>query len=326
MIRPRVILTSLLAGGMLASFVPFTPAAEAATLPAGTHVTIHANPGCAGLTKVYTPASGHTLSAQALHIPGGQHAIWAYAAKRHVRWLSRLTCRSLRRRPVLRPAPSSVHASFSSTNWSGYQLIDPAANQVEGFWSVPAVTGNGQNDFSSAWVGLGGGFGSSPGELIQDGTESDVASSGATSYAFWIEDFPAQPAQFVTNLVPNAGDSVAAASSWVQGSNGTAFFTLCDYTQNTCVQGSEVTDPPGSSVEWIVERPEVGGAITPLARYVAVTFTNCFYADPNSQQLIALGDSNPSAITMVNNGHVLSSPGSINPDRASFSTFWQNFS
>jgi hypothetical protein len=229
---------------------------------------------------------------------------------------------------VLRPAPGPVSAAEASSNWSGYQLTDPSANQVEGFWTVPAVTGNGQNDYESTWVGLGGGLNSGSGDLLQDGTESDVASSGATAYHFWIEDVPAEPTELqVTNLVPNPGDSVAAATAWDQGSGGTWFTTLCDWTQNTCVDGSMITNPPGTSVEWIVERPSINNVPQPLARYVAETFSNCFYADPGSQQMIPLVNGNPTPIFMINSiDDPLSDPGPIDPGGASFSTDWVAFS
>jgi len=322
--RPIVVLSSLIGGVVLASLIPLASAAEATTSPAGAQVTVHANSGCGGITKVYTPAPGHALSPQALHLPSGQRGIWDYAAKHHVRWLSRLTCRQLPRKPVLRPAPGSATASISSGNWSGYQLTDPSADEVEGFWSVPAVTGNGQLDSESSWVGLGGGFNSGSGELLQDGTESDVSASGATNYYFWFEDFPLENQQMVTNLIPNPGESVAADTAY-DTSTGTTFFTLCDFTQNICVDGSQVTDPPGSSVEWIVERTMINGNLPPLARYVAETFSNCLYFDPGNQNAIRLIDGSPSPITMFNNSDTLSVPQSINSDGESFSTLWKNF-
>jgi hypothetical protein len=56
----------------------------------------------------------------------------------------------------------------------------------------------------------------------------------------------------VTNLTPNLGDSVGSAVYWSQSTG--AEFTLCDFTQNTCVVGSQASPAPDNVAEWIVER------------------------------------------------------------------------
>lgn len=318
MIRARIFLTAtvLVAAAGLAA-----PATGAAASP-GPRVTTHAVTGCGSLTKVYTPAPGQAMSAEALHFPAG-NAVLAKAAQRHVRWLPTLNCQRGPAHERPRPAPGPVTNTQNSLNWSGYQLIDPAATEVEGFWNLPFVTGNGRDDRASVWVGLGGGLNSGSGDLVQDGTESHVAANGATEYYFWIEDVPLQAEQRITNILPAPGDPVAAATAW-DPSTGTTTFVLCDWPQNVCGSGGEVTDPPGTSVEWIVERPSVSGHAVPLANYGQLEFTNCFYFEPGSQA-IPMANGHPEDIYMWGDtGHELSAVGPLDTP-SSFLTEWINF-
>ena len=86
-----------------------------------------------------------------------------------------------------------------STNWSGYnqgtlEQGNKLFNQVSGDWTVPAATQHttGQDEFSSTWVGIGGGCVDAgcnvvDTTLIQAGTEQDVDSAGRASYSAWFE-------------------------------------------------------------------------------------------------------------------------------------------
>src|SRR5205814_1389277 len=89
-----------------------------------------------------------------------------------------------------------------STNWFGYNLGaiergNTLFNSITGDWTVPAATNHtkGQDEFSSAWIGIGGGcvdancvVGDTT--LIQTGTESDVDAKGQASYSSWWEVIP----------------------------------------------------------------------------------------------------------------------------------------
>jgi hypothetical protein len=320
MIRPRIFFTSaaLFATAGLVGFLPVTPSAAAAT--SGSGVTTHPASGCGDATKVVTPTAGQPLTAQALHL-SGKSSILDYAAERHVRWLSTLTCKPGPQRSPDRPATGVVPNAQNSTIWSGYALNDAAATEVEGFWNLPPVTGNGREDTAAVWVGLGGWGGS--GDLVQDGTNSFAHANGTTEYYFWIEDFPA-PLEQVTNLIPAPGDAVAAGTAWDQSTFST-YYILCDWPQNTCVDALLPTNPPGISVEWIVERLTVSGHATPLANYGQVDFTNCYYFEPGNQQGIPLANGHPTDIYMFGDtGHELSAVGPLDSP-TSFLTEWINF-
>lgn len=89
-----------------------------------------------------------------------------------------------------------------SNNWSGYNqgIVEKKTlfKQISATWTVPTATQakSGQAEFSSSWVGIGGGCLNvtclaSDNTLVQAGTEQDVDSSGHASYSTWYEIIPA---------------------------------------------------------------------------------------------------------------------------------------
>jgi hypothetical protein len=302
----------------------------------------HRVTGCGRPMTVYTPrtpAAG--LPASALGLPGGPHSILALAAQRHVRWLSTLGCRE---RPELHhnlPATASVFQTTSG-NWSGYAdatSIQP--NYAQMFWTVPqlgSAEALGDTDYSSIWPGIGSGVG---GELIQDGTEQyvscgvvlgDCANSGQTNF-FWLEAVPADPfEEEVTNLTPNTGDSVAAAVYW--SSSTGAEFTLCDFTQNECVTGSQSVAGPDNWAEWIIERPTLcitGQPVLPsLAPYGNLTVTGAGYDETPLGELeysIFPGDAIfTNQIDMYDaDNNLLAAASSLGDGNSSFISAWLNY-
>ncbi|WP_334173083.1 G1 family glutamic endopeptidase, partial [Sinomonas sp.] len=265
-----------------------------------------------------SPASpGGTLAAAEAGAPVGS-PIFAKAAALHVKWLPTLDCRQVASRHTKVPASS---AAYSSSNWSGYAAQTSAPNYAQAEWTVPAVTGNGnQPAYSSIWPGIGGM--DSTNELIQDGTEQDAATNGQTSF-FWFELYPMENEMEITNLVPNVGDDVATHVHWA---NGTADFTLCDYTQSTCVTGSQASPAPGNSAEWIVERPTINGSLPDLANYGQVNITHAYYdvdAAGNVQYTPANGAD--SLVMQDSTGHTMAYPGGLSPDGTSFADHWESY-
>jgi hypothetical protein len=170
--------------------------------------------------------------------------------------------------------------------------------------------------------------------LIQDGTEQDancVASnrdSCATSqavYYFWIEEFPAEFQEQITNLVPNPGDVVGAQAGWASGQ---AQFLLCDYTQSLCVTGAQSSGGPDSSVEWIVERTSLCSVSTsncspqPLANFGSVTLLNCTYDLSNGTA--AFIDQASATSYDMNDGNLLASTGAVDSN-GTFSVTWKGY-
>ncbi len=172
-------------------------------------------------------------------------------------------------------------AATNSLNWSGEVLLSGAAtygasSYVEVFaqWLLPAVqepVGSCAGfDVMATWVGIDGASGTS-GDVLQAGTEGDTAcSNGVTTQDFypWFEWYPAVGYQ-ITNFTMYRGASVFVV---VQAVNPTtANLTFVNLQNNTYVTG-QVTAPAGttlkgSSAEWIVERPTVGGSLGTLADF-----------------------------------------------------------
>ncbi|MCX4745673.1 hypothetical protein OG455_09080 [Kitasatospora sp. NBC_01287] len=299
----------------------------------------HAGVGCSVPFTVKTPTdaaqSDPSRLAAALGLPGSSQVI-AKAVDRHVTWLSSISCKprpDRTRRPSTTGTP--VAANGSSINWSGYIAYNASSpTYVQSEWTVPAISTADPtvgNTNSSIWPGIGGWDGVS-GELLQDGTEQDatcalllgsLCTEHTTSTYFWLEDYPAEPEQEITNLVPKAGDSVAAVTSY---SSGTVSFTLCDFTANQCVQGSQAAKAPGNSAEWIVERPSVNGRISALSDFGTATLTDNVFNDANRYEQLPQ-DSNASAFDMFNSsGNQLDATGSLGSDGTTFSVNWERSS
>ncbi|WP_043726031.1 G1 family glutamic endopeptidase, partial [Kutzneria sp. 744] len=170
-----------------------------------------------------------------------------------------------------------------SNNWSGYQVTQ-RANYAQGGWTVPTVTApvpgySTRGYYSSTWAGIGGGFNSGTGALIQAGTTQDVAANGATTYYAWYEivggvgDTGSE--RRINNLPVHPGDFVGGVGLYTAA--GGAQAGVCNFTINTCVSVPLTSSPPGTTAEWIVEAPYSGG-ILPIADFHSVTFSNSCWA------------------------------------------------
>ena len=184
----------------------------------------------------------------------------------------------------------SISANQSAT-WSGYNqgLLEKASaigeigfQSVSADWVVPDVTAHtsGQEEFSSAWVGIGGGcidkdcvLGDVT--LIQAGTEHDVDSSGKAHYSTWWEIAPPVPS-FETSVAVAAGDSIHVEIAQLLPEIWT--ITILNKTQG----GSFTITVPYASdfttAEWIVETPLVfgtsGAGFASLPNLSTVRFSN----------------------------------------------------
>ncbi|MCH6470203.1 G1 family glutamic endopeptidase [Sinomonas terrae] len=244
--------------------------------------------------------------------------IFAKAAQLHVRWLPKVDCKEV---AVHSPKVPPKTAATPSGNWSGYAASTSAPNYAQAEWTVPAVTENGSEPaYSSIWPGIGGM--DQTNELIQDGTEQDAAANGQTTY-FWFELYPIENQMEITNLVPNVGDDVATDIYWA---NGTADFTLCDYTQNTCVTGSQSSPAPGNTAEWIVERTSINGTLPDLANFNLVNFTNSYYdVDAMGNVEYTPANGGDSVFMQDSAGYTMAYPGSLSPDGTSFTDYWESY-
>ncbi len=153
-----------------------------------------------------------------------------------------------------------------STNWSGYGESG-SFTSIGGSWTVPAVTTTaGATEFSSTWIGIDG---LADRYLIQTGTESDVI-GGVAHYDVWTEVLP-QAERIVPSMVIRPGDRMTADIGQVSGRTWT--ITVTDTTTGASYSLTRRYKGPGTSAEWIEERPQVGRSLATLAPYGSTTFT-----------------------------------------------------
>lgn len=179
--------------------------------------------------------------------------------------------------------PFAIHSTWASSNWSGYAETTGPYTGVNGTWTVPSVTASKSTSaaYSSVWIGVDGYNNSN---LIQTGTEEDFY-NGSAHYNAWWEILPASETALPTTSYPvAAGDRMTATISKTSGTVTTGsghrrsteavwLITILDTNpitnqQNWTFSISEAYNGSGTSAEWIVEAPEVGGRIATLAPYV----------------------------------------------------------
>lgn len=171
--------------------------------------------------------------------------------------------------PEFHPPIAVVNAS-QSTNWSGYnqgtlEKNNTLFHSVSGTWTVPAATAHtkGQAEYSSSWVGVGGGCVNSgcsvtDATLIQAGTEQDVAADGTTSYSAWWELVPA-PSVTISSVTVHPGDRMTVTIGEVV--SGSDLWTMTVKNLTTGQTFSQTVPYPSThlTAEWIQEAPTVIG-------------------------------------------------------------------
>lgn len=314
-----------------------TPAADAAT--AAPSVTVHATNGCAGAV-VRAPRAGQAMTAADAGAPAAMDGFFANAAKRHVTWLTAMTCTTSTVNHGLRPAATAHGAAntvYDSGNWAGYQITEPGVQVSQAGWTIPAVTvpspsysPNGQY-YSSTWSGVGGGFNSGSGALVQAGTSSDISVGGTATYYPWWEivngtgDTGGEVR--ITNLAVHAGDTVSSTPYWAPIDGGLAQFAVCNMTQNICVDFAHASSAPGTTAEWIQEAPTVGGSIASLPNFGSLTFTTACWVQtwPGScvPASTGAGLSSIDLFLDVNNSeHLAAYPGPLSASGSQFTVYY----
>ena len=187
---------------------------------------------------------------------------------------------------VLRDENSDPLRTFdgrlTSTNWSGYVVAEFQTKQhytaAQATWTVPTVTYDGFEAWSSSWIGIGGFCENkkcAPQDytLIQLGTEQDAVSPSQTDYYAWYEMLP--DAEIPTSLVVNPGDVITASLSCAGPCESPQSWTLSMTNVTTGDSWSDVFsyESPELSVEVIEEAPYSGGVL-PLADFDRVTFSD----------------------------------------------------
>jgi len=163
-----------------------------------------------------------------------------------------------------------------AANWAGYvvanDLLNPtsAVSSVSGSWIVPAVKDIGTDAYSSVWIGIGGQFDHS---LIQVGTEQDFTNGSARYYA-WYEMLPSYSVP-IDSIKISPGDQMHASISLEATNSSQWSISIEDLTNGGKFQSNFTYDSRRLTAEWIVEQPQVNNALTTLANFGNVTFTDC---------------------------------------------------
>jgi Peptidase A4 family len=229
-----------------------------------------------------------------------------------------------------RSGHSAVRNTWSASNWSGYAETGTFTG-VSGTWTVPAVAASSSATYSSAWIGVDG-FNDS--NLIQTGTEEDYY-SGAAHYDAWWEILPASETEISpTTYAVSPGDRMSASiweTSATSGggrrhSSGHVWdIKISDTTKGWTFSTAQSYTGAGTSAEWIMEAPEVGGTIATLAHYTvtppagtgdfdnAGILTSIVSSGTPTYTGAALNYANDSGVMVQNNVQV-STPG--DPDTA----------
>ena len=230
--------------------------------------------------------------------------------------------------------------TWAASNWSGYAETGTFAG-ISGTWTVPSVAASSSPTYSSAWIGVDG-FNNN--DLIQTGTEEDYY-NGAAHYNAWWEILPAPETALPGGHAVYPGDTMTASiyKTTTQtagppvhgrghggGGGGGGFsqsqwvINISDTTPGHAWQFSTTQsyNGPGSSAEWVMEAPEVGGRIATLAHY-SITPAAAGAGDFDNagilKSAVASGSSptytsaglnyNNDAGVMIQNGAQVSTPG-----------------
>ena len=199
----------------------------------------------------------------------------------------------------------------TSTNWAGYVDTGGRFTSVSSSWTQPTAQCNGDQTFSSFWVGIDG---DGTNSVEQTGSEADC-DGGAPTYFGWFEMFPAAPVEY--NKPVAAGDAMSA--SVTTDGNGNFTLTLTDQTQgwNEVTQQASQTAQLGSA-EIIAEAPSSQNGVLPLTNFGTVNFTA---AQANGAPV---GATATNELTMVSgNGAVEATPSDLSGGQ-DFSVTWNS--
>jgi len=199
--------------------------------------------------------------------------------------------RSSRTRPDL--------STVTNPTWSG-AVVHATGSQtftrVSGEWNVPDVAPGpgGGTQYTFAFIGIDGNT-----DVTQIGTIQLVSSGGKSCYAVF-EWFP-NSWSAITNFPVSFGDAMIGLICL--DSPTEAFFSMVNVTKGLHA-GFIFDAPDGTSslenqAEWILERPEVGGANPPMPNFGEIYFDSAIGG--HGLDFLADGGSD-TAINMVVNG------------------------
>ncbi len=210
------------------------------------------------------------------------------------------------------PGSAANTTAVTSQNWAGYAAAGGAGTftSVSASWTEPGVACTATNTFASFWVGLDG---DGTNTVEQTGTEADC-NGGSATYQGWFEMFPAAPVFYDNPVEP--GDAMSA--SVVANGGGRFTLTLTDSTQGWNQVTTQTSDAAQlGSAEVITEAPS-DGTVLPLSNFGTASFTDV------TADNTAIGNENPSALTMVSAGNVTEATPSALTGGNAFSVTWDS--
>ncbi len=276
--------------------------------------------------------------------PDPNHSPSAYAA-----WLKAVSKPAQFVSPKLVNVPGRFHGPIKkentpagSSNWSGYALYGGPSpfDWVEGEWYVPTTYGGESNTtvYSSLWIGLDG-WGSD--NVVQDGTEEDVTvwdflffKITSRTYYPWKEICCQEPEVVLSNFNVNPGDEIFSevwmgdAYGNLDPNGGYGYFWFEDVSTG---QYAYLSTPfssgtfTGSSAEWVMERPTIGGNLPDLAdySYAYMLYPYAYRADGVYRNYLDTSDVTSEQITMYNGSNSLSTVVPIDSNTMEF--FWLGY-
>ncbi len=171
-----------------------------------------------------------------------------------------------------------VVSSATSANWSGYVATPGPMTAASGTFNVPSVGTSSGTTYTSIWVGIDG---DTNNDLIQAGIQVEYTpGSGVTVFPWW-EILHASETP-ISSMTVSVGDQITVAIDEV--SSGMWSIEVADDTMHQSFTTTESYSGPGTSAEWIVERPEVNGSYSTLGDYAPdVAFTGISYTGSAQQ-------------------------------------------
>jgi Peptidase A4 family len=211
-------------------------------------------------------------------------------------------------------AANAAHApATTSENWAGYASAGGGGDLHERVGFLGRALGDLRraDDVSSFWVGLDG---DGTNSVEQTGTDADC-NGGAAAYQGWFEMFPNAPVFYDNPVGP--GDAMSA--SVVAGGGGAFTLTLTDSTRGWTQTTDQTSDTAElGSAEVIAEAPSSGtGTVLPLSDFGTVSFTGV------TADNAAIGNDNPSALTMVSASNVTEATPSALAGGNAFTVTWE---
>jgi hypothetical protein len=186
--------------------------------------------------------------------------------------------------PHPRTAQANGVAAITQPNWSGTSVVGGTTAPLEAItllFTVPEAHPpfgqcNGWED-AAFWPGIDGNGGSGAASVIQAGVDVTLLCNAGkivqTQYYPWLEWYPLAEVS-VTSPAISPGDLVFV-EVWTTSATQ-AYVSFYNYSTDIAatyaLTAPAGTTAHGSSVEWILERPSIGNAITNLTNYIAAPF------------------------------------------------------